>query len=59
MRALKLAVLYFALVFGVGFALNAVSVLGPDASTLLAIVVVGTIGSEVAAVLLSPRSVNE
>ena len=46
-------------VFGVGFALNAVSVLGPDASTLLAIVVVGTIGSEVAAVLLSPRSVNE
>jgi hypothetical protein len=46
-------------VFGVGFALNAVSVLGGDASMLLAVVVVGTIGSELAAVLLSPRSVSE
>lgn len=46
-------------VFGVGFALNAVSVLGADASMLLAVVVVGTIGSELTAVLLSPRSVSE
>jgi hypothetical protein len=46
-------------VFGVGFALNAVSVVGTDASMLLAAVVVGTIGSELVAVLLPPRSVGE
>ena len=46
-------------VFGVGFALNAVSVVGADASMLLAAVVVGTIGSELVAVLLPPRSVGE
>jgi hypothetical protein len=46
-------------VFGVGFALNAVSVVGADASILLAAVVVGTIGSELVAVLLPPRSVGE
>jgi hypothetical protein len=46
-------------VFGVGFALNAVSVVGADASILLAAVVAGTIGSELVAVLLSPRSVGE
>jgi hypothetical protein len=46
-------------VFGVGFALDAVSVVGADASMLLAVVVVGTIGSELVAVLLPPRSVAE
>ena len=43
-------------VFGVAFALNAVSVVGADASILLAAVVVGTIGAELVAVLLPPRS---
>jgi hypothetical protein len=46
-------------VFGVGFALNAVGVLGADASMLLAVVVVGTIGSEIVAALMPPRSVGE
>jgi hypothetical protein len=46
-------------VFGVGFALNAVGVIGADASMLLATVVLGTIGSELVAVLLPPRSVDE
>jgi hypothetical protein len=46
-------------VFGVGFALDAVNVVGADASMLLAVVVVGTIGSELVAVLLSPRSMGE
>jgi Kef-type K+ transport system membrane component KefB len=46
-------------VFGVAFALNAVSVAGADASTLLAVVAVGTIGSELVAVLLPPRSAGE
>jgi hypothetical protein len=46
-------------VFGVAFALNAVSVVGADASMLLAAVVAGTIGSELVALLLSPRSVGE
>jgi hypothetical protein len=46
-------------VFGVGFALNAVSVVGADASMLLAAVVVGTIGSELVAILLPPRSVGQ
>jgi hypothetical protein len=43
-------------VFGVAFALNAVSVAGADASMLLAAVVAGTIGSELVAVLLPSRS---
>jgi hypothetical protein len=46
-------------VFGVGFALSAVSVVGADASMLLAAVVVGTIGSEIVAILLLPRSAGE
>ena len=46
-------------VFGVAFALNAVSVVGADASILLAAVVAGTIGSEFVALLLPPRSVTE
>jgi hypothetical protein len=46
-------------VFGVGFALNAVSVVGADAATLLAAVVIGTIGAELVAVLLLPRAVGE
>ena len=46
-------------VFGVGFALNGVSVVGADASRLLAVVVAGTIGSEVVAVLFRRRSVGE
>ncbi len=46
-------------VFGVGFALNGVSVVGADASMLLAVVVVGTIGAELVAALLPPRSMGE
>jgi hypothetical protein len=46
-------------VFGVGFALNAVSVIGADASMLLAAVMVGTIGAELVAVMLPPRSAGE
>jgi hypothetical protein len=46
-------------VFGVAFALNAVDIVGADASILLATVVVGTIGSEFVALLLVPRSVGE
>lgn len=46
-------------VFGVGFALNAIGVLGADASMLLAVVVAGTIGSEFVAALLPPRSAGE
>jgi hypothetical protein len=46
-------------VFGVGLALNAGSVVGADTSMLLAVVVVGTIGSELVAVPLSHRSVGE
>jgi len=42
-------------VFGVAFALNAVSVIGADASIAYAAVVVGTIGSELVAVALRPR----
>jgi hypothetical protein len=45
-------------VFGVGFAVSAVSVVGTDASMLLAAVVAGTIGSELVAVLSPPRSVG-
>jgi hypothetical protein len=46
-------------VFGVGFALNAVTVLGTDAAMLLAVVVAGTIGSELVAASFGPRSVGE
>lgn len=46
-------------VFGVAFALNVASVVGTDASLLLAAVVAGTIGSEFVAILLSPESVAE
>jgi hypothetical protein len=46
-------------VFGVAFALNAVSVVGADASILLAAVVAGTIGSEFVALLLPPLRVSE
>jgi hypothetical protein len=46
-------------VFGVAFALNAASVVGADAAVLLAAVVVGTIGSELVALLLPPRRVGE
>ncbi len=45
-------------VFGVAFALNALSVVGPDASLLLAIVVVGTVGAEFFAHLRVPRRVG-
>lgn len=44
-------------VFGVAFALNAVSVIGADASIAHAAVVVGTIGAELVAVALRPRRV--
>ena len=46
-------------VFGVGFALNAVGVLGADASVLLAVVVAGTIGAECVAALVPSRSIGE
>ena len=46
-------------VFGVVFALNAVGVVGADSQMLLAAVVVGTIGSELVAVLLAPRRTGE
>ena len=45
-------------VFGVAFALNAVTVVGADASVLLATVVAGTIGSEIVARFLPPRRVG-
>jgi hypothetical protein len=44
-------------VFGVALALNAIGIVGAEASMLLAAVVVGTIGSEFVAYLLPPRSV--
>ena len=46
-------------VFGVGLALNAVSILGADAAMLLAAMVVGSIGSELVAVLWPSRSAGE
>ncbi|MEQ1907859.1 MAG: hypothetical protein ABMA15_03505 [Vicinamibacterales bacterium] len=46
-------------VFGVGFALDAVSVVGADASMLLAVVVAGTIGAEFLAVLLPNQRVRD
>jgi hypothetical protein len=45
--------------FGVAFALNAAAIVGTGASVLLTAVVVGTIGSELVAFLLPPRSVEE
>lgn len=45
-------------VFGVAFALNAAGVAGVDATLLLGIVVLGTIGSELAAFRLSPRRID-
>jgi hypothetical protein len=46
--------------FGVAYALNVVAVVGTEAfSVLLTAVVVGTIGSELVAFLLPPRSVDE
>jgi hypothetical protein len=44
-------------VLGVALALNTISVVGADATLLLATVVVGTVGCELVAVLLPPRSV--
>jgi hypothetical protein len=46
-------------VFGVMFALNAVSVVGADSQMLLGAVIVGTIGSELVAVLLAPGRTGE
>jgi hypothetical protein len=43
-------------IFGVAFALNALSTFGPQASLLLATVVVGTIGSELVALTAAVRS---
>ena len=45
-------------VFGVAFALNTTTVLGGDASVLLAAVVTGTIGSELVAFLLQPARMD-
>jgi hypothetical protein len=45
-------------VFGAAFALNAVGVVGADASMLLGIVVAGTIGSELVAFRLAPGRVD-
>ena len=46
--------------FGVAYALNAMAVVGTEASSvLLTAVVVGTIGSDLFAFLLPPRSVDE
>jgi hypothetical protein len=46
-------------VFGVAFALNAASVAGGDGSILLATVVVGTMASEIVALLLAPLDETE
>lgn len=46
-------------VFGVAFALNALGVVGGDASTLLGTVVLGTIGSELVAFRLAPVRITE
>ena len=45
-------------VFGTAFALNAVGVIGADASMLLGTVVLGTIGSELVAFRLLPRRLD-
>jgi hypothetical protein len=46
-------------VFGVAFALNAAALAGEDAAVLITVVVVGTIGSELASLALPPRSETE
>jgi hypothetical protein len=46
-------------VLGVGFALNAFNAIGADASMMLAVVVTGTIGAELVAVLQAPRRIGE
>jgi hypothetical protein len=46
-------------VLGVGFALNTFNAIGADASMMLAVVVTGTIGAELVAVLQAPRSLSE
>jgi hypothetical protein len=46
-------------VFGVAFALNAAAVVGDAAAVLITAVVIGTIGSELVALLVPPRSVTE
>jgi hypothetical protein len=45
-------------VFGIAFALNVADAVGERASFLLAAVVIGTIGSDIVALLLSPRRVT-
>lgn len=45
-------------VFGVAFALDAVRAAGPDLSVMLTVVVLGTIGSEIASGLGQPRGVD-
>lgn len=46
-------------VFGVGLALNAASVVGANASMLLSAVVLGTVGADLVAILVPPRSAGE
>jgi len=46
-------------VFGVAFALNATAMIGPSAAPLLAVVVLGTIGSQLTAAMLRPRERRE
>jgi hypothetical protein len=45
-------------VFGVAYALNVAAIVGAEASVLLTAVVIGTIGSELVAFLLPPRSAD-
>lgn len=44
--------------FGVAFTVNAVAIAGAEGSVVLSAIVLGTIGSDVAAFLLSPRSTS-
>jgi hypothetical protein len=46
-------------IVGLAFALNAVRAAGPDAATVLSIVVVGAVGSELLAPLMTPRRAVE
>jgi hypothetical protein len=46
-------------IVGLAFALNAVRAAGPDAVTVLSIVVVGAVGSELLAPILTPREAAE
>ena len=45
-------------VFGIAFALNVADAVGENGAFLLAAVVTGTIGSDIVALLLSPRRVS-